>query len=30
LSRMENQPAPERRLHLLSPIVFPIENTTPD
>jgi DNA-binding transcriptional ArsR family regulator len=30
VSRMENQPAPGRRLHLLSPIVFPIENTTPD
>ena len=32
LSRMDNQPAPGRRLHLLSPIVFPIGNTqaTPD
>jgi hypothetical protein len=28
--RMENQPAPGRRLHLLSPIVFPIDNTTSD
>jgi DNA-binding transcriptional ArsR family regulator len=27
LSRMDNQPAPGRRLHLLSPIVFPIEKT---
>ena len=32
LSRMDNQPAPGRRLHLLSPIVFPIGKTqaTPD
>jgi DNA-binding transcriptional ArsR family regulator len=30
VSRMENQPAPGRRLHLLSPIVFPIDNTTSD
>ncbi|MFC3994904.1 hypothetical protein ACFOVU_03200 [Nocardiopsis sediminis] len=24
-SRMDNEPAPDRRLHLLSPILFPIE-----
>jgi len=30
VSRMDNQPAPGRRLYLLSPIVFPIENTRPD
>ncbi len=29
-SRMDNQPAPGRRLYLLSPIVFPIENTRPN
>jgi DNA-binding transcriptional ArsR family regulator len=28
--RMDNRPAPGRRLHLLSPIVFPIENTRPN
>ena len=27
ISRMDNQPAPGRRLYLLSPIVFPIEKT---
>jgi len=27
VSRMNNQPAPDRRLHLLSPILFPIEAT---
>ena len=32
MSKMDNQPAPGRRLHLLSPIVFPIgkTQTTPD
>ena len=32
LSKMDNQPAPGRRLHLLSPIIFPIgkTETTPD
>ena len=27
MSKMDNQPAPGRKLHLLSPIVFPIGNT---
>ncbi|HMI34138.1 MAG TPA: hypothetical protein VK499_08465 [Propionibacteriaceae bacterium] len=26
VSKMDNQPGPGRRLHLLSPILFPIEN----
>ena len=32
LSKTDNQPAPGRRLHLLSPIIFPIgkTGTTPD
>jgi hypothetical protein len=29
-SRMGNQPRPGRRLHLLSPIVFPIEKARSD
>jgi hypothetical protein len=28
MSRMDNKPAPDRTLHLLSPILFPIEERT--